>query len=119
MPPPLLVIDDDHDTRVLLRDLLERAGYVVHTAANGREALSMVRKLDPKPRLILLDLQMPVMDGWQFLGELRREAALAGIPVGVQSADHDRTLPEGVAFALGKPVDADALLALVRHHLGR
>ena len=112
----MLVVEDDHDTRVLLRATLEAAGYVVVTAANGRDAMLRLAELPSPPRLLLLDLQMPVMDGWELLVTLRQERRWANIPVGVQSANLDVTLPGGVSFVLGKPVDVEALLALVRHH---
>ena len=118
-PQPLvLVVEDDHDTRVLLRATLEGAGCSVVTAANGRDAMVHLAELPSPPRLLLLDLQMPVMDGWEFLATLRRDRRWARVPVGVQSANLDVTLPEGVSFVLGKPVDVQALLALVRHHCG-
>ena len=118
-PQPLvLVVEDDHDTRVLLRATLETAGFVVVTAANGRDAMARLAELPSPPRLVLLDLHMPVMDGWELLDSLRQQHRWAHIPIGVQSANLDVTLPDGVSFVLGKPVDVDALLALVRHHCG-
>lgn len=116
--PLVLVVEDDHDTRVLLRATLETAGFTVVTAANGRDAMLRLAELPSPPRLMLLDLQMPVMDGWELLSSLRQERRWARIPVGVQSANLEVTLPDGVSFVLGKPVDIDALLALVRHHCG-
>jgi CheY-like chemotaxis protein len=118
-PQPLvLVVEDDHDTRVLLRATLEGAGFAVVTAANGRDAIGHLTELPSPPRLLLLDLQMPVMDGWELLATLQGDARYARIPVGVQSGNLDITLPVGVAFVLSKPVDVPALLALVRHHVG-
>lgn len=114
----MLVVEDEHDARTLMRELLEGAGYAVFTAANGRDAISLARKMDPPPRLILLDLRMPIMDGWDFVAELRRHGPLARVPVGVQSGEEERTLPDGVSFVLRKPIDPEALLALVRHHCG-
>jgi two-component system, OmpR family, response regulator CpxR len=114
----VLVVEDEHDARTLMRELLEDAGYTVFTAANGRDAIAMARTMNPPPRLILLDLRMPIMDGWDFVAELRKHGQLAGIPIGVQSGEQDRTLPDGVSFVLSKPIDPDALLALVRHHCG-
>lgn len=116
--PSVLVVEDDHDTRVLLRATLEGAGFDVHTATNGREALSNIKRLPSPPRLIVVDLQMPVMDGWELIRSLQSDEALKAIPVGVQSANVDITLPGGIAFVLPKPVDVDSLLALVRHHCG-
>jgi two-component system chemotaxis response regulator CheY len=112
----ILVVEDDHDTRVLMRATLEDAGYEVHTAANGRDALLMLRRMTTLPRLMLVDLRMPVMDGWQFLSTVHGDARLSPIPVGVQTASLETTLPDGVSFVLPKPVDVAALLAFARHH---
>jgi two-component system response regulator AdeR len=112
----ILVVEDDHDTRVLMRATLEGAGFEVHTAANGRDALVILRRLTTLPRLMLVDLRMPVMDGWQLLAEVSGDARLRPIPVGVQTASMETTLPEGVSFVLPKPVDVSALLAFARHH---
>jgi CheY-like chemotaxis protein len=114
----ILVVEDDHDSRVLLRAALETAGYVVHTAADGRMALELLTTVDPRPELVILDLRMPVMDGWQLMAYLRQHPELSTIPVGIQSADEDSTLPDGVSFVLHKPIDVDALLTLVQHHFG-
>lgn len=114
----VLVVEDEHDTRLLLRELLESAGYHVVSACNGRDAMAVARAMSPPPSLILLDLRMPIMDGWDFVSELRREPSLAKVPVGVQSGELERTLPEGVSFVLGKPINPEALLALVKHHCG-
>jgi CheY-like chemotaxis protein len=113
-----MVVENDHDSRVLIRTALEDEGYVVHTAANGRVAVEMLTSLPAPPRLVIVDLHMPVMDGWELMGHLREHPELSLIPVGVQSADADITLPDGVAFVLEKPVDVTALLAVVRHHCG-
>jgi CheY-like chemotaxis protein len=112
----ILVVEDDHDTRVLMRSTLEGAGYEVHTAANGREALVILRGLPTLPQLMLVDLRMPVMDGWQLLAEVQGDTRLRPIRVGVQTASMETTLPEGVSFVLPKPVDVDALLAFAKHH---
>lgn len=117
-PKSVLVVEDEHDARLLMRELLEGAGYTVVTATNGRDALELMRTMNPPPCLILLDLRMPIMDGWDFVAELHRHATLAQIPIGVQSAEEERTLPDGVSFVLKKPINPKALLALVRHHCG-
>jgi len=114
----ILVVEDDHDSRVLIRTALEDEGYVVHTAANGRVAVELLSSLPDPPRLVIVDLHMPVMDGWGLMGYLRQHPELRLIPVGVQSADADITLPEGISFVLEKPVDLHALLTVVRHHCG-
>ncbi len=103
-----MVVDDDQTVRETLRDLLEAEGYDVTPAANGREALDRLHGAGPKPHLILLDLMMPVMDGWQFSAAVKLDPTLARIPVVVFSADASleqmaRRLP--VDGVLLKPVD--------------
>src|SRR4051812_14163920 len=69
-PPGLLVIEDDTDHREVVRDVLEEEGYQVDTAAHGRAGLARLSS-GPPPDLILLDLMMPVMDGWEFMAALK------------------------------------------------
>jgi CheY-like chemotaxis protein len=114
--PQILVVEDDHDTRVLLRATLEQAGYAVETAANGRDAMARLTAMAEAPQLLIIDLLMPVMDGFELIAYVRKDERLARVPIGIQSANVDVTLPGGVAFVLPKPVDVDALLAFVRHH---
>ena len=91
---PVLVVDDDAGVRQLLRRMLEPAGYTVVEAANGREALERLR--EAAPGVILLDLMMPEMDGFEFVAEVRRHEALRAIPIVVITArdlsreDHER-----------------------------
>ena len=82
---PVLVVEDDEGTREMLRYLVESAGYPVATASNGREALEQLRN-GLIPSLILLDLMMPVMDGWQFRAAQLRDGDLLKIPTVVYSA---------------------------------
>ncbi len=109
------VIDDDRDIRGMLSEILELEGYHVVAAANGREALSQLRSGDP-PCVILLDLMMPVMDGWEFRAQLSRDPALASIPIVVLSGDgniDNKIQTMQAACYLKKPVDLSALLATV------
>jgi hypothetical protein len=89
---PLLVVDDDPDVRALLRRMLEREGYAVAEADNGRVALERVR--ERAPGAILLDLMMPEMDGFEFLAALRTSEEWRGVPVvvvtGRELTDEDR-----------------------------
>jgi CheY-like chemotaxis protein len=82
----VLVVDDDADIRYELVDALESEGYGALSAANGLEALEVLRILRKPPSVILLDLMMPVMDGWQFCVEQQQDPLLAKIPVIVVSA---------------------------------
>jgi CheY-like chemotaxis protein len=110
----VLVVDDDADIRETVSLILEDEGYEVVSAPDGAAALAELRDGSP-PDLILLDLMMPVMDGWQFREEQLRDPSLEAIPVVVLSADaglRDKAGYFGGAF-LAKPVNIDALLAAI------
>jgi CheY-like chemotaxis protein len=112
----VLVIDDDADIRDVLAEVLEENGYTVSTASNGREALERLRAGASPPSFILLDVMMPIMDGWQFRAEQVRDPTLASIPVVVITAVGDaRLVAEQMkaAGALRKPVRLKDLLASV------
>jgi CheY-like chemotaxis protein len=111
----ILVVEDEHDVRVVLREILEGAGWRVTTAANGRDALALLRG-GARPALVLVDLWMPMMDGWQLITALRADPELAAIPVAVQTAHDEAALPPGLAFRLVKPVDPQRLLAAVARY---
>jgi CheY-like chemotaxis protein len=81
----ILVVEDDLPTRELLRHVLTNMGYVAHAAVNGRSGLDWLAR-NPTPNLILLDLMMPEMDGFEFLRELRKRGAFANVPVIVVTA---------------------------------
>jgi len=105
----VLVVDDDEAIRESLRDALSDAGYDVAVAADGRQALGM---LTPRPALLLVDLMMPELDGWELMDELARTAPLADIPVCVLSAIASHAPPQAAAV-LQKPVDLEMLLETV------
>ena len=107
---PILIVEDEADIRETIRDILELEGYCVCCAANGQEALEVLSEL--RPVLILLDLMMPVMSGYELLQRLRESDELASIPVTVVSAVADRA---GVrdAVVLRKPVDVSQLLHVI------
>ena len=111
----ILLVEDDYDLRHGMAEVLTDAGHEVRAAANGAEALDLLTEGGP-PRLILLDLMMPVMDGWQFRLKQLEDPALAGIPLVVVTAipevADDMGCLEG-AQLLAKPFDADGLLAAV------
>ena len=113
---PVLIVEDDADLREMMAQLLTVEGYTVEAAANGHDALEFLRS-GPLPALILLDLMMPVMDGWEFWRRQRDDPAIAAVPVVVLSAvDHTRAAEFGSAAVLKKPLDFDLLLTLVRKH---
>jgi CheY-like chemotaxis protein len=111
----ILLIEDEPDLRETLRDLLELVGFQVETATNGREGLAKLESAG-HPCLILLDLMMPVMNGWQFLDALRKDPlpGRASIPVLVVSAALDMQDIESQygCRSLSKPVDVDKLIDL-------
>jgi CheY-like chemotaxis protein len=112
----ILIVDDDDDIRELLAEFLEDEGYRVVTARNGLDALGRLRAGGAPPCLILLDLMMPVMNGFQFLEAFRSDPALALIPVAVVSAHGGLGPSERAAIAApiyAKPLDLDALLEVV------
>jgi CheY-like chemotaxis protein len=116
-PKRVLIVEDNEVTRDVMALILESDGFEVSTAANGRSALERLRGGE-RPCVILLDLMMPVMDGWQFREEQRRDRALADIPVVVCTAAGEGTPKAalGAAELLNKPVEANDLLAAVRRH---
>jgi two-component system, chemotaxis family, chemotaxis protein CheY len=116
----ILVVDDDDAIRRLVSEALRDNGYQVREAANGVQALETVSRTPP--HLIVLDLMMPVMNGWTFLEECRRTSSCAEVPVVVTSAAHDlprsadRLRAMGVRTCLAKPFDMEGLLALVERY---
>jgi len=115
--PRILVVDDDLAIRQTMAELLEDEGYEVACAANGADALAQLAAA-AAPSVILLDLTMPVMDGWTFRTAQRSDPRLARIPTVVLSASHGAD-PRSVAVLapdafLAKPFDLDRLFATVR-----
>ena len=88
----ILVIEDDHDIRVGVRALLEDEGFRVVTVTDGRSALESLERAPEPPCVILLDLMLPVMDGWRFAELLRESPRLARIPIVIMSA-YDGLMP--------------------------
>jgi CheY-like chemotaxis protein len=114
----VLLVEDDLSIRDMLRELLEDEGYQVRSAGNGRDALACLRAGVPT-RLILLDLMMPVMDGWAFREAQRADPALSPIPVIVLSADDalsEKALGMSAAAWLSKPFELGVLLDAIHRH---
>jgi two-component system, chemotaxis family, chemotaxis protein CheY len=113
----VLVVDDDPDILEALAEILEAEGFVVRRARNGKEALE---QLEPDfPKLILLDLMMPVMDGWEFSQRMRERKI--SVPVIVLSADRNvgtKARDIGAVGHLAKPFELNDLLQMVRSSLG-
>jgi CheY-like chemotaxis protein len=112
----ILIVDDHLSLQMLLTLIVEGAGYRGATANNGQDALTYLRSSTNLPRLILLDVAMPIMTGWDFLRAQQQDARLATIPVVLMTAlsgfDHEEAAANVVAY-LKKPIDLDALEALV------
>lgn len=113
----ILIVDDHEDIRETLSDVLEFVGYQVATAVNGLDALRYLRN-HPPPCLILLDLTMPVMNGWDFRQQQMQDPQLAGIPVVVVSGTNPvyNPIPLEAVHTFVKPVDIPALLDTVGQH---
>ena len=109
--PRVLVVEDDEDAREAIVDLLQTRGYSAVPAANGQEALDYLNQ-GPAPDLILLDLWMPLMDGWDFRREQSKDSRLAKIPVVVVTALSGRTDIEANEFII-KPIDVDNLFRTI------
>lgn len=110
----ILVVDDDDDLREALAATLSGHGYEVAEASNGEEALGYLQS-HVAPRLIILDLMMPVMDGWTFCQRRNMDPALAAIPLLVVSASlNSHTPPAPAARFLRKPISLEELIAAVK-----
>lgn len=111
---PVLIVEDDDDLREMMAQLLSLEGFHAAAVANGQEALEYLRH-GTAPDLILLDMMMPVMDGWEFRRQQQSDPAMAEVPVIVLSAlDQSRITDISAEAILKKPLDFDRLLELVR-----
>lgn len=116
--PLILVVDDSPEARELLFEVLLERGYRVDVAGDGREALAGIDRADP-PALILLDLQMPVMSGYEVVGVLRADPELRHIPLVICSGEALQMVGAIAADAyLPKPIDLHALLYAVEKRCG-
>lgn len=108
----ILIVEDERDVREILKEVLELEGYKVHVASNGKEAIDVLGRIE-RPCLILLDLMMPVMNGWDFLEKRKTDDVLAQIPVAVVSASSRPVdLRSKGTVSMPKPIDLEALLEL-------
>ena len=114
MQASVLVVDDDEPTRCVINDMLSTQGYCVTEASNGKEALACLDQLTPD--VILLDLAMPVMDGFQFLREHRAHPRRGSIPVIVISGispHHHRCMEMPIVRFISKPFTEEQLVAAI------
>lgn len=115
----ILIVEDDADLREALSEILREEGYSVAGAEHGRDALDLLRR-QKHPALILLDLTMPVMNGWQFRAEQRGDPELSGIPVVILSAgDHlaEHMVPLGIHDYIPKPIELPHLLRTIERYV--
>ena len=113
-----MVVDDDQSLREVLAEAIADAGYMVEQSENGQVALEKLRATPASPCIVLLDLMMPVMDGWAVVKEMDSDPQLAAIPICIVSAQDRLPPPRNVCF-LRKPIRVDTLLRTVEEHCGK
>lgn len=113
----VLLVEDDDFIRQEISEALQDEGYRVNTAAHGKEALAILAE-GSRPSVVLLDLMMPVMNGWEFLKAFKKDDSFQGIPVVILSAFADRaTIIGGDAISvLRKPINLDKLFNVLDEH---
>jgi CheY-like chemotaxis protein len=114
MSHTVLIVEDERDLREMMRDALELNGYTVVTAEDGRDALAKISGIE-NVCLVILDLLMPVMNGWDFLQKMRERSELASVPVVVHTSAPG-PIPPGVTRVLQKPILFDRLISVVREY---
>lgn len=115
---PVLIVEDDTDTRESLQALLQMQGIDVQAVENGQEAWDLLQSSNPLPCVILMDLMMPVLSGWQLRERMIGDPRLRPIPVIVLSATADSATTLEAAAVLSKPVDFPALTRMVKEYCG-
>jgi two-component system cell cycle response regulator DivK len=117
----ILVVEDHEDNRQILRDLLTSAGYDLVEAEDGEQAL--VAAAQHRPDLILMDVQLPILDGYEATRRLKSDPALKAIPIIVitsyaMSGDDEQAYAAGCNAYFAKPIHLEALLVTIHEHLG-
>jgi CheY-like chemotaxis protein len=110
----ILIVDDEAEAREALSEFLEAKGYVVECAGNGLEALDEIQS--KKPKLILLDLMMPAMDGYTFLDQAMKRHLIEDVPVVITTSYQSRKTP-GAAAVVRKPIRPESLMPLIRRFI--
>jgi CheY-like chemotaxis protein len=118
----ILIAEDNAVNRELLRELLEPCGFSVLEASNGKEALAMIEQ--SQPDLLLLDISMPILDGFAAVRKIRENPRLSALPVVAITAyamqgDREKILDSGFSGYLSKPVDSRSLAQELERHLGK
>lgn len=119
---PLLLVEDNEVNREMLVRRLRRAGYVISSAADGKAALDSV--VSEQPSLVLLDMNLPIKDGWTVAREIRSELGLTDLPIIALTAhamatDRDKALAAGCDDYATKPIDFPELLKKIERFLSR
>ncbi|MFK7738941.1 MAG: two-component system response regulator [Planctomycetota bacterium] len=122
MQRTVLIIEDEKLIIVSTQMVLEAAGFRVESAINGEDGISKAKSLTPD--LILLDIMMPGIDGWETLTRLKRDEATSGVPVVIftareHSRGHQKSAEMGAADYFRKPFEPDELIELVEKHVGQ
>ena len=122
LPPPIVVVDDDTDAREMLSEYLAFCGFAVHQAQDGREAIDVAGRI--RPALMLMDLMMPRMDGWEATRRLKtdagtRDITIVAVSACTQPADQERARRVGCDEFICKPVDLEYLAGLVNRLIAR
>jgi CheY-like chemotaxis protein len=120
-PPLVLVVDDHEDSRTIERLVLESVGFRVAEARNGREGLRVA--IEERPAVVLLDMVLPELDGWEIARRLRasadtRDAVIIAVTALAGYDDHDRAILAGCDEVLTKPVPPTSLLSTVQRYVG-
>ena len=115
MSKSVLVVEDDPSIRSLIQMVLEAEGYHVLTASNGQEGVKILKQ-GAHPGLILLDLMMPIMNGWEFLRARREDCLSEEIPVIVLSAAGIEVAPDGANGMFSKPFELESLLQITHRY---
>ncbi|WP_224244885.1 response regulator [Hyalangium gracile] len=106
----VLVVEDHNDSREMLEEFLTEEGFTVESAVNGLQALERLLR-PPRPDLVLLDLMMPVMTGWDLMARVEEEPSLWGLPVIIVSgAGATRPVPRRIVASIPKPLDLNLLM---------
>jgi len=112
----ILVVDDDHDLRESLREILEEEGFETIGASNGKEAIELLSTGgQPRPRVVLLDIMMPVMTGLDVVDRIRRDRAMARTPVVLMTAFRTLVKTNEKTRVLFKPFSIDGVLSAIRN----
>ncbi|HZY45909.1 MAG TPA: response regulator [Anaerolineae bacterium] len=122
MTKQILYIEDNSDSRTLVRRVLQSEGYVVREAPDGRTGLQMAA--EQRPDLVLMDINLPEVDGYEVTARLKQLAGMSQVPViavtaNVMKGDREKTLAAGCDGYIQKPIDIDTLSNQIEHFLTR